>query len=173
MGYTLYSAWRATAPYRVRIGLALKDVPYDYAALDLIKGEQREPAYQAVNRQKLTPALDLGGGRVLTQTVGGQTTSYTYDVDGRQACVAQPGGSCPSGGSGGSGDYTTTSYYPSGLVYQQRAAEERAAQDSAVREKLLREQQEAAQLGTQGRLKKIVKERPRADLTDLLNDKQA
>ena len=69
MGVTLYSAWRATAPYRVRIGLALKDVPYDYAALDLIKGEQREPAYQAVNRQKLTPALDLGGGRVLTQSL--------------------------------------------------------------------------------------------------------
>lgn len=69
MGFTLYSAWRATAPYRVRIGLALKDVPYDYAALDLIKGEQREPAYQAVNRQKLTPALDLGGGRVLTQSL--------------------------------------------------------------------------------------------------------
>ncbi|THD54008.1 maleylacetoacetate isomerase [Phenylobacterium sp.] len=69
MSYTLYSAWRATAPYRVRIGLALKGVPYDYSALDLIKGEQREPAYQAVNRQKLTPALDLGGGRVLTQSL--------------------------------------------------------------------------------------------------------
>ena len=66
---TLYSAWRATAPYRVRIGLALKGVAYDYMPLDLIKGEQREPAYQAVNRQKLTPALDLGGGRVLTQSL--------------------------------------------------------------------------------------------------------
>ena len=29
MSFTLYSAWRATAPYRVRIGLALKGVPYD------------------------------------------------------------------------------------------------------------------------------------------------
>ena len=68
MPYTLYSAWRATAPYRVRIGLALKGVAYDYVALDLIKGDQREPAYRAVNPQGLTPALDIGG-RVLTQSL--------------------------------------------------------------------------------------------------------
>jgi maleylacetoacetate isomerase len=69
MSYTLYSAWRATAPYRVRLGLALKGVAYDYSALDLIRGDQRKPEYEAVNRQKLTPALDLGGGRVLTQSL--------------------------------------------------------------------------------------------------------
>jgi maleylacetoacetate isomerase len=69
MAYTLYSAWRATAPYRVRIGLALKGVAYDYAPVDLIKGEQREPRYRAVNPQGLTPALDLGDGRVLTQSL--------------------------------------------------------------------------------------------------------
>ena len=66
---TLYSAWRASAPYRVRIGLALKGVDYDYVPIDLIKGEQREGAYKAVNRQMLTPSLDLGGGRVLTQSL--------------------------------------------------------------------------------------------------------
>ena len=69
MSLTLYSAWRATAPYRVRIGLALKGVAYDYSALDLIRGDQRGPAYEAVNRQKLTPALDLGDGHVLTQSL--------------------------------------------------------------------------------------------------------
>ena len=62
MSFTLYSAWRATAPYRVRIGLKLKGVDYDYSALDLIRGDQRSADYQAVNPQKLTPALDLGGG---------------------------------------------------------------------------------------------------------------
>lgn len=66
---TLYSAWRATAPYRVRIGLALKGVDYAYSALDLIKGQQREAAYQQVNRQMLTPSLDLGDGHVLTQSL--------------------------------------------------------------------------------------------------------
>ena len=69
MSFTLYSAWRATAPYRVRIGLQLKGVPFGYSAVDLIKGDQRSPEYEAVNRQKLTPALDLGGGRVLTQSL--------------------------------------------------------------------------------------------------------
>ena len=69
MPYTLHSAWRASAPYRVRIGLALKGVAYDYAAIDLIAGQQREPAYRAVNPQGLTPALDLGDGHVLTQSL--------------------------------------------------------------------------------------------------------
>jgi maleylacetoacetate isomerase/maleylpyruvate isomerase len=68
MTFVLHSAWRATAPYRVRIGLALKGVDYDYAAVDLIKGEQREPAYRGVNPQGLTPALDIGD-RVLTQSL--------------------------------------------------------------------------------------------------------
>jgi maleylacetoacetate isomerase len=66
---TLYSAWRATAPYRVRIGLALKEIAYDYVPINLIKGEQREAAYKAVNPQGLTPALDLGDGDVLTQSL--------------------------------------------------------------------------------------------------------
>lgn len=68
MTYTLYSAWRATAPYRVRIGLALKGVTYDYVPVDLLAGQQREPAYRAVNPQGLTPALDIGG-QVLTQSL--------------------------------------------------------------------------------------------------------
>jgi maleylacetoacetate isomerase/maleylpyruvate isomerase len=69
MAPTLYSAWRATAPYRVRIGLALKGVDYDYSPLNLIKGDQREAAYRAVNVQGLTPALVLGDGSVLAQSL--------------------------------------------------------------------------------------------------------
>ena len=69
MPLTLHSAWRAGAPYRVRIGLALKGVAYDYAPVDLIAGQQREPAYRAINPQGLTPALDLGDGHILTQSL--------------------------------------------------------------------------------------------------------
>ena len=54
MTLTLYSAWRATAPYRVRIGLKLKGLDYDYVGVDLLAGEQHKPAYRAVNRQRLT-----------------------------------------------------------------------------------------------------------------------
>lgn len=69
MPLTLHSAWRATAPYRVRIGLALKGVAYQYATLDLIAGDQRGAAYRAVNPQGLAPALDLGDGTVLAQSL--------------------------------------------------------------------------------------------------------
>ena len=69
MALMLHSAWRATAPYRLRIGLALKGVEYDYVAVDLLAGEQREPAYRAVNPQGLAPALDLGDGHILTQSL--------------------------------------------------------------------------------------------------------
>jgi len=69
MGWTLHSAWRATAPYRVRIGLQLKGCAYDYHPIDLIGGQQREPEYRAVNPQGLTPALDLGDGHVLAQSL--------------------------------------------------------------------------------------------------------
>lgn len=69
MALILHSAWRASAPYRVRIGLALKGVEYDYQAIDLIAGQQREAAYRAVNPQGLTPALDLGDGTILAQSL--------------------------------------------------------------------------------------------------------
>jgi maleylacetoacetate isomerase len=68
MTWTLHSMWRATAPYRVRIGLNLKGLPYDYAPVDLGGGEQAREPYRAVNRQGLVPALDVGD-RVLTQSL--------------------------------------------------------------------------------------------------------
>jgi maleylacetoacetate isomerase len=67
--WTLHSGWRATAAYRVRIGLALKGVEYNYAGLDLIAGDQHAETYRKVNPQGLVPALDLGDGHVLTQSL--------------------------------------------------------------------------------------------------------
>lgn len=65
----LHSHWRATAPYRVRIGLTLKGVAYDYSRVDLAAGDQHGPAYLKLNPQGLTPALELRDGRVLTQSL--------------------------------------------------------------------------------------------------------
>jgi maleylacetoacetate isomerase/maleylpyruvate isomerase len=65
----LYSFWRATAPYRIRIGLGLKGLDYVYSPVDLAAGEQRGAAYRAVNRQGLTPALAVGDGQVLIQSL--------------------------------------------------------------------------------------------------------
>lgn len=65
----LHSAWRASAPYRVRIGLNLKGVAYEYAPVDLVAGQQKSAAYHAVNAQDLVPSLVLEDGRVLTQSL--------------------------------------------------------------------------------------------------------
>lgn len=68
MGMLLHSAWRASAPYRVRIGLNLKGLAYDYAPVDLVAGQQGGEAYGAVNAQHLVPALEVDG-HVLTQSL--------------------------------------------------------------------------------------------------------
>ena len=69
MTFVLHSYWRATAPYRVRIGLNLKGLAYDYAPVDLAAGDQRSEAYRRLNPQGLTPALETDDGRVLTQSL--------------------------------------------------------------------------------------------------------
>lgn len=36
----LYSYWRSTSTWRVRIALQLKNIPFEYRAINLLKGEQ-------------------------------------------------------------------------------------------------------------------------------------
>ncbi|WP_374469182.1 maleylacetoacetate isomerase [Phenylobacterium sp.] len=69
MTLLLHSYWRATAPYRVRIGLNLKGVAYDYAPVHLVEGVQHSEGYKAINRQELIPALTTPEGRVITQSL--------------------------------------------------------------------------------------------------------
>jgi maleylacetoacetate isomerase/maleylpyruvate isomerase len=69
MTLTLHSYWRATAPYRVRIALNLKGLPFDYAPVNLRAGDQLGEAYRQVNPQGLTPALETDDGRTLTQSL--------------------------------------------------------------------------------------------------------
>jgi maleylacetoacetate isomerase len=66
---TLYDYFRSSAGYRVRIALNLKRVAYDRVEVSLLAGEQRAPAYRARNPQGLVPALDLGDGTMLTQSL--------------------------------------------------------------------------------------------------------
>jgi maleylacetoacetate isomerase len=55
----LYSYFRSSAAYRVRIALNLKGLEYDAIPVHLLKqgGEQLTPAYRKVNPQALVPAL--------------------------------------------------------------------------------------------------------------------
>jgi maleylacetoacetate isomerase/maleylpyruvate isomerase len=63
----LYTYFRSSAAYRVRIALNLKGVAYESVPINLLKGEQTGEAYAAVNPQKRVPALDVGHA-VLTQS---------------------------------------------------------------------------------------------------------
>ena len=68
MPLTLYAYWRATAPYRVRIGLNLKGLSFEYVPVNLLGAEQRGERYGALNPQHLVPTLDADGV-VLTQSL--------------------------------------------------------------------------------------------------------
>lgn len=57
----LYTYFRSSAAYRVRIALNLKGVTYEAVPVNLLKGEQREEGYRAVNPQQRVPSLDIGG----------------------------------------------------------------------------------------------------------------
>ncbi len=65
----LHGYFRSAASWRVRIALNLKGLPYKSFAHHLRRGEQRAPAYLAMNPQGLVPALELGDGVVLTQSL--------------------------------------------------------------------------------------------------------
>lgn len=64
----LYSYFRSSASYRVRIALALKGLAYEQVPVELRQGEQRRPEYRAVNPQGLVPAL-VDGNHLLTQSL--------------------------------------------------------------------------------------------------------
>jgi maleylacetoacetate isomerase len=68
---TLYSFFRSSAAYRVRIAFNLKGLSYETAAIHLQKegGLNRKPAYRAVNPQMRVPALRLDSGELLTQSL--------------------------------------------------------------------------------------------------------
>lgn len=66
---TLYSYWRSTTSYRVRVALNLKGLPFDIVPVDLVAGGQRAPGYIALNPAKGVPTLVLEDGTVLTQSL--------------------------------------------------------------------------------------------------------
>lgn len=70
----LYNYWRSSASWRVRIALAHKGVPYEYAAVSLVKdgGEQHSDVYRALNPLMQVPTLaweEEGVARRLTQSI--------------------------------------------------------------------------------------------------------
>ncbi len=64
----LYNYFRSSASYRVRIGLALKGLDYEYIPVHIAKKEQFGPDYSAISASRLVPLLEDGEIR-LTQSL--------------------------------------------------------------------------------------------------------
>jgi maleylacetoacetate isomerase len=66
----LYTFFRSSASYRVRIALNLKGIAYEQAPIHLRRGggEQFGAAYRALNPQALVPTLE-DDGKILTQSL--------------------------------------------------------------------------------------------------------
>ncbi len=67
----LYSYFRSSAAYRVRIALNLKGIAYETASVHLIKdgGHNKRPEFRAVNPQMRVPVLVTPAGNVLIQSL--------------------------------------------------------------------------------------------------------
>ncbi|SNS59376.1 maleylacetoacetate isomerase [Tropicimonas sediminicola] len=65
----LYTYWRSTTSYRVRIALNLKGLAFEPVPVNLVAGEQCSPEYTALNPGQGVPTLVLDDGSVLTQSL--------------------------------------------------------------------------------------------------------
>jgi maleylacetoacetate isomerase len=67
----LYSYFRSSAAYRVRIAFNLKGLNFETVPIHLQKegGQNLKPAYRAINPQMRVPALKLDSGELLTQSL--------------------------------------------------------------------------------------------------------
>ncbi|MGO3892294.1 MAG: maleylacetoacetate isomerase [Paenalcaligenes sp.] len=67
----LYSYFRSSAAYRVRIALALKQLPFETIPVHLLRdgGQQYQPAYLAKNPMGIVPSLETDDGLTLTQSL--------------------------------------------------------------------------------------------------------
>ena len=68
MSLKLYSYWRSSASYRVRIALNLKGLHYEIIPVNLVAGEQASAEFDARNPQHMVPVL-MHGERVMRQSL--------------------------------------------------------------------------------------------------------
>ena len=77
----VYTYFRSSAAYRLRIALNLKGLSGDMVSIHLQKdgGQHRKPEYRAINPQMRVPSLKLDSGEVLTQSLA--IIEYLDEVD--------------------------------------------------------------------------------------------
>lgn len=59
MKIVLHNYWRSSASHRVRIGLGLKKLAYDYVIVNIVKRDQHADAYRKKNPMAQVPTLEI------------------------------------------------------------------------------------------------------------------
>jgi len=85
----LYSYFRSSAAFRVRIALNLKKLDYETAAIHLRRNDQSRPDYLGVNPQGLVPTLE-DGGQTLIQSLA--IIEYLDEIHPEPPLLPRPGG---------------------------------------------------------------------------------
>jgi maleylacetoacetate isomerase len=96
--YSLYSYYRSSCSWRVRLSLELKSLPYTLHQINLLQNDQYSPDYLLINPAGVVPALRLDDGvTVITQSVAileyleetSQNTKLLPDCPVKRALVRQ------------------------------------------------------------------------------------
>jgi maleylpyruvate isomerase len=65
----LHTFAHSSASWRVRIGLALKGLTWTKQSVSLLDGSHKSDSFSSINPNQRVPALELGDGTVLTQSM--------------------------------------------------------------------------------------------------------
>ena len=57
MSMRIYGFWRSLATFRVRVALKIKEMEFDEISVDILRGEQFEPAYALVSAERVVPTF--------------------------------------------------------------------------------------------------------------------
>ncbi|XP_043813771.1 glutathione S-transferase zeta class isoform X2 [Manihot esculenta] len=75
----LYSYWRSSCSYRVRIALNLKGLSYEYVPVNLVKGEQFNPEFLKLNPIGYVPVL-VDGDIVISDSFAILMVSFAFSL---------------------------------------------------------------------------------------------
>jgi maleylacetoacetate isomerase len=81
----LYTYYRSSAAYRVRIALNLKGIEYTSEAVSLLESSHKSDAYLQANPQGLIPALELDNGTIISQSTA--IIEYLEETQSGQALL--------------------------------------------------------------------------------------
>jgi maleylacetoacetate isomerase len=86
MTIRVYGFWRSIASFRVRVALRLKGLPFEEIPIDILSGEQFEPAYAAVSAERVVPTF-IHDGHSIFQSLA--IIEYLDDIQSKPRLVPQ------------------------------------------------------------------------------------